>query len=507
LFNLHRRYREILVKGMALPEKTYGPNAVSRGDGTTRFLTLSNLTWDPVSYEIRLDESIGLTSGGEVTVVQFHPAERLVGRFPSGRTAVIDVLPFRTSLVMATASPLRETVLAGSDYEIVRDVPGRDVRIKILGFPGSRASVSVLAGGAAFSGARLDGRDVPDLARGRSVEIRFPGTSPIRPWHRKLADLQPSPIPANAEALYEATCFAADNNALEVRSLERSGPTAVLQVQEARDAFLHQPAFAQRGIWDRFLFDGDPATAFNVNHRQRDFPDGALRIDFGRPSEVDELIVRLTDAQAVAEFLARGEPAAEASADLATWSPAVLSSSGDGLRIALAGNVRFRYVRLARAPEKILEIEAARGGVPVDRSGWRASNLFGLYAKTPAVKAWRGSFVLDEAAKGSYLVIPVAGRHGREGATAALRIDGRLVGALDRCPAFPTNVWEFRVQPRDADYTFYVPVTRDMVGRTIEASVLGLNKDLLDLKPEAWITAYPIPYVAKELVLRRAPGR
>jgi len=43
-----------------------------------------------------------------------------------------------------------------------------------------------------------------------------------------------------------------------------------------------------------------------------------------------------------------------------------------------------------------------------------------------------------------------------------------------------------------------------MVGRKIEVSVFGFNKDLLDLKPEAWITAYPIPYETKELVLRRA---
>jgi len=506
LFNLHRRYRDILVKGMVLPEKSYGPNAVSRGDETTRFLTLSNLTWNPVRYEIRLDESIGLTKGGGVQVVQFHPVERHVGRFARGGTAVVEVLPFRTCLIMASTSPLQETVLAGCDYEIVQDVPGRDVRIKLLGFPGSRASVSLPSGRDAFSGARLDGRDIPELIGGRTVEIPFAGTSAIRPWHRKLADLQPAPVPGDAEALYEATCFAADNNALEVRSLERSGPTAVSQVRDARDAFLHHPSFNQRGVWDRFLFDGSPATAFNVNHRLRNFPVGALRIDFGRPTEVDELIIRLKDAQAVTDFLAGGEPAAQASADLRAWSPAGFSASGDGLKIALAGKAGFRYVRLARAPDRILEIEASRSGAPVDRTGWRASNLFGLYEKTPAAKAWTGTVVLEEAARGSYLAIPVAGRHGREGAVAALRIDGRLAGVTDRSPSFPTNVWEFRVEAKEANYTFYAPVTPDMVGRKIEVSVFGLNKDLLDLKPEAWITAYPIPYETKELVLRRVRG-
>ena len=503
LFNLHRRYRKILVKGMVLPEDRYGPSAVSRGDETTRFLTLSNMTWNTIRYEVRLDESIGLTKGGEVTVVQFHPVERLVGRYAHGRSAVIEVLPFRTSLVLATASPLQETVLAGCDYEIVRDIPGRDVRIKILGLPGSRASVSLLPGQERFIGARLDGREFPELVEGRTVEVLFSGKSLDRPWHRKLTDLEPGPVPEDAEALYEATCFAADNNALEVRSLGRSGPTGIPQVRKARDAFFNQPVFVQRGVWDQYLFDGNMATAFNVNHRQRNVPAGALRVDFGQPREIDELIIRLKDGRAVTDYLAGGLPAAEASADLKNWSPVGLSSLGDSLKVEMGGTAGLRYVRLARAPEKVLEIEASCGSAPIDRSGWRASNLFGIYGKTPAAKGWTGSFVLEEAANGSYLAIPVAGRHGREGATAAIRIEGRLVGAQDRSPSFPTNVWEYRVEPKDANYTFYIPVTRDMVGRKIEVSVLGLNKNLLNLKPEAWITAYPIPFEMKELVLRR----
>jgi hypothetical protein len=46
-----------------------------------------------------------------------------------------------------------------------------------------------------------------------------------QPWHRKLTDLKPVEVPADDGALYEATCYAADNNAMEVRSIFRSGPT------------------------------------------------------------------------------------------------------------------------------------------------------------------------------------------------------------------------------------------------------------------------------------------
>ncbi len=84
-----------------------------------------------------------------------------------------------------------------------------------------------------------------------------------------------------------------------------------------------------------------------------------------------------------------------------------------------------------------------------------------------------------------------------------LRAAARLIGAPDRAVSFPTNVWEFRVQPKDANDTYYIPVTEDMIGRPLDVVVLGLNKDALEFKPEAWITAYPIPLEGKTLVLRR----
>src|SRR4030042_940941 len=35
LFNLHRAYRDVLVKGLVLPEWSYSKNAVSRGAGAS----------------------------------------------------------------------------------------------------------------------------------------------------------------------------------------------------------------------------------------------------------------------------------------------------------------------------------------------------------------------------------------------------------------------------------------------------------------------------------------
>ena len=504
LFNLHRKYRDILVKGIVLPEGQYGKSAVSRGDETIRLLTLANLTWNPVKYVVSLDDSIGLKKGKDVIVVQYHPSEKILGRFAYGTKAAVEVLPFRSCLLLASTAPFQDTGLSGCTYDVVRDVPGKDVVIKVLGFPGSTERISLAEDGRAYRKATLDGREIPELLRGKPVEVRFSGERLTQPWHRKLADLQPGPVPQDAESLYEASCYAADNNALEVRSLYRSGPTKIPQVQKARDAFFIQPVFIERGVWDKNLFDGDMTTEFNVNNQLRDFKGGALRVDFGRPTRIDTLAVTLKDAQAVQAYLAGGEPVAETSTDLRAWSPVQVTASKNILTIAVAADAKARYVRLMTAPVKILEIEGLLRGKRLDRSKWRVSNLFGWYRKTPTVKSWSGSFVLDEAAKGSYLAIPLEGLHGREGAFAALRVGGRLVGAPDRSVSYPTNVWEFRVEPKAENYTYYVPVTPEMIRQKIEVVVLGMNKDMLDFKPEAWIAAYPIPFESRKLVLQRA---
>jgi len=75
------------------------------------------------------------------------------------------------------------------------------------------------------------------------------------------------------------------------------------------------------------------------------------------------------------------------------------------------------------------------------------------------------SFTLDEVAKGSYLAIPINGEHGAEGAYAGIRIDGKPIGAPDRSVGFPSNVWEFFVRPVERNYTYFVPLTEEMVGK------------------------------------------
>jgi hypothetical protein len=358
---------------------------------------------------------------------------------------------------------------------------------------------------------------------GQSVDIAFPGKKLTRAWHRKLSDLAPIKIPDDAEALYEATCFAADNNALEIRSKLRSGPTSIPQVQKARDAFFNQKLLVERGVWDRYLFDGDLNTFFRL--RTGAIWGGALRVDLGKATEVDTLVLRRVDDGFQPEE-------AHVSADLRVWQTVPVKIEEEPLPTAtvlqrsytvskewtdinvnklamdLTGIPPIRYVRIPGKAANVAEITGFRKEQALDRSNWRASNVFAAYPRAPAQRAWRGKVTLDEAARGAYIVVACIGRHGRDGAYAALRVDGRPVGAPRRAVSYPANPWEYRNRRAQAGLSYFFPVTHDMIGKEIEAVVLQFKSEdtrqkviLGELKPEVWITAYPVPYVSKQLLL------
>jgi len=501
IFNLARKYRDILVDGMVLPEEGYGEKAVSRGDEQTRLLTLRNLSWEPITCRIRLDEEIGLSAGTDVELRQYHPSERLIGTFKKGETVEVEVLPFRACLLRATSAP-SGFGLEGCDYEVVRDVPGKPVLIKLLAMPGEKRTLELQAGGRRFKSAQLAGRRLDGLVQGRKEDISFPGTLLREKYHRKLGDLTPRDVPADAEALYEATCFAADNNALEVRALQRSGPTQIPQVQQAREAFVGQELFVERGVWDRNLFDGDDKTAFYVARRVGVTPlqRGSLRIDLGETVSLDRLIVRPGSEHALQPFKYDETIQTHFSSDLETWTSMPVAA-GKEIVMDFEPGTKLRYVRFRGTPDKVVEIEGYLGGAKLDRAKWRVSNLFAPFSRVAPRKAWQHSFTLAEIPVGSYLAIALNGEHGVEGAYAAIRVNGEPVGAPDRSVSFPSNTWEYPARPKSSNYTYYVPLTEDMAGTNMDAVVLGLENGVDDFKPEVWITAYPAPFAERLLSL------
>ena len=396
IFNLHRKYRDILVKGIVLPESRFGPHAVSRGNSHTRLITLRNLTWEPVTYSVPLDERVGLEVKGNVHLRRYHPSEHIYGDFSLGSTVDVEVAPFRSCLLLVTAKPCDEPGVLGTDYEVLQNVAGKPVLIEIKGLPGTRAAISRPANLDMFKAAKLGGEKMNGFLQGREISVPFPGRPQEKPFHRKLADLNPCQLPSDDEALYEATLFAADNNALEVRALQRSGPSRISQVIRARDAFFSQDVFVKRGIWDSNLFDGDERTGFwpsrkyNIDQRVKG---GCLRLDLGRVTDVDMIVLRTPDDYSLQPILRDEGNHVEVSEDLKTWER-LTYMAGPAMEIAIPRPIR--YLRFIHWPDRIMEIEGYKKGRSLDRDGWRVSNLFAHPRRLKAVRSWKAGIMLDE---------------------------------------------------------------------------------------------------------------
>ncbi|MBP5505845.1 MAG: hypothetical protein J6X89_07070 [Bacteroidales bacterium] len=508
IYNLHRQYRDILVDGFRLPEEQYGPEALSRGDGATRFLTLRNLTWEPVKYTINLDASAGLEPASRVKVRQYHPYIYDLGSHKYGSTIEVEVLPFRAALIKLTTAPEKDKVaLSGIPYQIINDKVGDEVEVKLLGMPGKSYTARVEKGAVKFTGATLEGKKNASLARGGAFKVKFPGEPLKQAYHRHLTDLQRTEYPREGQCIYDAMAYAADNNALELRSLERSGPTAIPAVQAARDAFFGQRSFAIRDCWDRFMFDDDPNTSFSVAIRDEFFKpfSTSLCLDLGEVVELDSLEIDTYDEFSLLPYYIEEGATAMVSKDLKSWKAVTFLSDIHSV-VDLRNAGPFRYFKLDFTPLRITEIRGYRNGVAVNRDKWHATNLFPTYwmKKSDAWKGyvWKGDVCLDEIPTGSYLCIALDGEFEREGAWAALKIDGEWHGCPDRAPSYSCDPygWEVWFGDTDGNYTYYYPLTEDLKGKTLEVWAVSATRE--DIKPSVWISTYPIPFESKVLRLR-----
>ncbi len=489
IYNLHRKYGNILVNGQVLPEVTYGPNAVSRGDDSTRLITLRNISWLPVNYELSLGEEIGITKAANVQLIQMHPNEKLIGNFKYDEKVSVTVEPFRAALFLVTTDEYTEPLIVGSEFNVVRNVKGKSVLIDLIGNPGTKTTIN-LAGFKDYKEAIINNTKDKKLLSGKDTTVKFDGDILVLSPHRKITDMEESNIPDNAPALYEATVFAADNNALEVRSAIRSGETIIPAIKNARDAFFNQHAFVDRGVWDKNLFDSDMSTGFWPS-KKYDYDvrikRGALRIDLGEITAVDEIVIYVPDNFSLQPLLPEEGNYVEISSDLKSWETITYMAD---TKITIPVHKETRYLRFKKQPQQIVEIEGYYNSKALNRSNWRASNLFAHPDRLVCHKSWKATFTLDEIANNSYLSVALNGKHGIEGAYVAAIIDGQLIGAPDRASSFPSNTWEYINARRDANYTYYIPLKDEYVGKEIEIFVMAYDEQNTNLNPEIWISSF-----------------
>jgi hypothetical protein len=504
IYNLHQKYRDIMLDGINLPEKSYGTFAVSRGNENTRLITVRNLNWEKEIYTIDLTEEIGLENNGKIEVRQFHPSERILGEFDFGEKLRVTVDPFRSCLLIVSSKPIDEPAIAGADFNVLRNVEGQPLEIEVLGWPGTSTDIS-LHNYDNYSLAEVDGKNQKSLLKGKKLKIDFPGETLQKDILRKVSDFEVLDTLENIawESLYEATVYCADNNALEVRSIQRSGWSDVPEVKAAQDAFFNQNTFTDRGIWDKNLFDGSMETAFwpsKKYNREQTIKGGCFRLDLGEITDIDKLIIKVGDIFSLQPLLEGEGNHVEVSSDLKSWETLTYLA---GLEMEIEIEKPVRYLRFKYFPSCIREIEGYTDSQLLDMSNWRASNLFAHPSRLEHQRTWKAEFTLNEVASNSYLCVALNGDHGVEGAYAAAIIDGEIRGAPDRAQSYQSNTWEYVNSRSDKNYTYYIPVDANDVGKPIGVYVLGFDKDHLDFKPEVWIAAYPIPFEKVKLLLEQ----
>ena len=493
IYNLHRRWREILVTGMLLPGgPNYPKNGVARGSATHRFLTVGCDTWTPGTLRMTLDMEVGLAPCERVTVILRHPYERYVGEFEYGEVVELPLPAFRATLVEVCDSREAAPTPVGCDFEVLHeDEDGRIDKIRIVSSDGHLA----WSDGRAFE-------DVPafDSTLRNPIDL---GSLPADAF---------VPVPGDAERQLETALFAQDQDSLEARSLARSGETAIPEVKAARDAFFAQRTYILRGPESRFAFDGDPATFFDGtsksfygNYR---VDGGCLRVDFGGVIEADAIEVEFFDpSEDIVHHTRTGgwytvrrqdiPPHGDVSADLTAWRRSYLETveNGpevtedflvDGVHNIFVGKGRHRtavypvkaevrYFRLPASPERIYRIAAVKDGIEVPLPAPHANNLLPMgravkYAKELAVTVDPADF-----RPGCYLAVGLEGEHGAECAYAVLDTGDDLLAAYDRAPGYLSNVWECTSRKVSHHYTYFFALSPALCGKPLMVRVLGLD--------------------------------
>ena len=503
IYNIHAKYRDILVNGFALPEATYTKNSVSRGDENTRLLTFSNPKWTAGKVSLGINGEIGLwgKTGDEFIIKCLHPYEELLGCAEWNSRFEIELEPARAGLFLVQRKELflkDGFALSGCRYETVYGPGAVPARLDIYKADGRITSVG--------------NRDIRADLSGDSTTRR-----PVF-----LGKLEECGMPENARQLYESTCFSSTNDAFEAQSRRRAGDTLIPQVKAAREAFFRQANYRARGCESSFMFDGDPDTFFDgqsVSYRTR-LEGGCLRVDIGGIFEAGDVEIEFVSFDSEKEHTDRGdfhkeiaipdiEPKGDFSEDLLNWTSAPRRDIETVRRLDAPVTVyvydlveyypariikvtyhiggRMRYFRLPRPMDRIVSFrvfDTSRREIAMPCP--KATNLFAPWRDGMFSRAKKtGITIPADMTDDMFIAVANNGYHGTEGVYCAMEADGIPVGSCDRAPAHNVNNWEYITHPGESGYTYFFRPSPDMRGKT--ATVYALFRNSCDVTTEAWL--------------------
>jgi len=503
VYNLHKACAPILVDGVVLPD-AYGDTPVSRGTRNHRFITTGNHGWTSRKISVKLDDEIGLEANGEeITLIQRHPSEKLIGLYHYGDAVEVELMPFRAHLFEVAALSEAYPVLENCEYEMIReDANGCPLEVKMLCCGDNE--ISLLHKGERRPYGRYEKRDSRQ-------------TAPLYLGHLEVGNLSDQ----RAEELYETAQFAANSDSLERREMNRAGETAIPEVKAAREAFFGQATYTARGCDSAAVFDGDPDSYFDGQSRyMTDSSEtvlricgGCLRVDFGDVYDADEVEItcfaihepiREVKAQIYTELGSYSSDMADwrntASAEIAVldhnhtapavkaWIHNIFTVAGDRVRVTYKlGSSPIRYFRLPSPMDRIYSIRLLKGGQEIALTTPKANNLQAPYGEKKPVAVRETTVKIPAVEDGDYIAVALNGIHGVEGAYCVAEVDGILLGFPDRAPAYHANVWEYRVIDTDRNYTYYLPLTAAMSGKEITIRVLLCDGEHTDLSCDVWL--------------------
>ena len=486
IFNLHRRYRDILVNAMTV-NFDIGENGVLRGDLNRRFLCTGSGTWNEKVITLPLDSQIGLAPCDKVVVVRRFPTEKVVGCFNYGESINLTLLPFRACLFEICSAEVCDDIICGCEYEVLHETNGKIDKINILK---SENEIYLY---------RPKTDEVINRYQCKKGDISLQNP-------QKIASLKGCELPKNDRFLYESAYFALDNDSLEKRSLRRSGESEIPAVKEARDAFFNQHAYVTRGTDGERLFNQNENLVYDIksisyiNHdNKKGFrcDGGALRVDMGEVVCADRVEIEF--------FSARGENAynfeeqtvcdlAESSVDLASWQKSKLLGVQavreqqiehiayycdqtivvDGVRQKAVFEVdgSFRYFILPSQPDRLFSFKAYFKGQEVKPTAPKANNLFAPYNKKITKNVSSAIITPKNLPLHPYIAVAVEGITGNENVCVVATVDGKVHHFPNRAPAYPANPFEYPVHPVDGYYTFYLPIKEEWQGKEIEITAL-----------------------------------
>ncbi len=483
VYNLHARNAKILVNGTVLPE-SYGCNAVSRGSSTKRFVSTGNNSWETKTVRMHIGEEIGISTDLPLEVNIHHPYEKHLGTFSVGDSVDIELMPFRATLVEISVAEEAEPMLINCEYEIVREeVDGTPLEVKVLKCDGSDIKLRVNGIESFFMcGSVCDFKEKAPVFLGELTENRS--------------------NPANGEKLYETAMFAVNNDALEKRTVLRSGETKIPQVQAARDAFFEQERYRLRGCEAANMFDGDENTFFDSQSKtycdmNLRVQGGCLRVDFGEIFECDSVEIDFFSADYPTREVETQKLAltAEYAVDFDAWKSSrnvVLNTKRDNYRAKIikftehtiydlpgkiitasyAVNDKIRYFRIDNPVDRIYSVRLIKDGRELALNSPSANNLQAHYRYKKLKEIKFGEFVVPEYNKGSKLTVAVNGVHGEECVYCVAEIGGKLAGFPERAPDYKANQWEHCVCGSDKNNTFFMELPEGLEGQKIKVYTL-----------------------------------